>query len=98
VERRAFKINPIVINSTIIEEVIIDSHVDKHSDHISDELIIELVRGLVHTEHVPEAIKENFQYFVSEISHDHRLYKMVRLLEDHNFYVGIITLFRDRRL
>ena len=97
-ERRAFKINPIVINSTIIEEVIIDSHVDKHSDHISDELIINLVSELVHTEHVPEGIKENFQYFVSEISHDHKSYKMVWLLEDHKFYVGVITAFRDRRL
>jgi hypothetical protein len=73
--KKTFKINPIVINSTIIEEVIIDSHVDKHSDHISDELIIELVSELVHTEHVPEGIKENFQYFVSEISHDHKRIK-----------------------
>lgn len=97
-ERRAFKINPIVINSTIIEEVIIDLHVDKHSDHISDELIIELVKELVHTEHVPESIKENFQYFVSEISHERKIYKMVWLLEGHQFYVGIITAFRDRRL
>jgi hypothetical protein len=97
-ERRAFKINPIIINRTSIEEIIIDSHVDKHSDHISDELIIELINELVHTEHVPEAIKENFQYFVSEISHDHKLYKMVWLLEDHKFYVGVITAFRDRRL
>lgn len=97
-ERRAFKINPIVINSTIIEEVIIDSHVDKHSDHISDELIIELVGELVHTQHAPDGFKENFQYFVSEISHDQKLYKMVWLLEDHKFYVGVITAFRDRRL
>lgn len=97
-ERRAFKINPIIINSTIIEEVIIDSHVDKHSDHISDELIIELVGELVHTQHVPDGIKENFQYFVSEISHDQKRYKMVWLLEDHKFYVGVITAFRDRRL
>ena len=96
--RRAFKINPIIINSKSIEEIIIDSHVDKHSDHISDELIIELVNELVHTEHVPEGVKENFQYFVSEISHDYKLYKMVWLLEDHKFYVGVITAFRDRRL
>ncbi|HXH74499.1 MAG TPA: hypothetical protein VNJ08_06015 [Bacteriovoracaceae bacterium] len=97
-ERRVFKINPIIINRTSIEEIIIDSHVDKHSDHISDELIIELVSELVHTEHIPETIKENFQYFVSEISHDQKLYKMVWLLEDHKFYVGVITAFRDRRL
>ena len=97
-ERRTFKIKPIVINSTIIEEVVIDSHVDKHSDHISDGLIIELVSELIHTEHVPEGVKDNFQYFVSEISHDHKSYKMVWLLEDHKFYVGVITAFRDRRL
>ncbi|MBC7427960.1 MAG: hypothetical protein H7336_05055 [Bacteriovorax sp.] len=41
-ERRAYKINIIVINKIEIEEVIIDSHVDRHSDHISDELILEL--------------------------------------------------------
>jgi hypothetical protein len=97
-ERRAFKIIPIVINSTIINEVIIDSHVDKHSDHITDELIIELVGKLVHTEHVPEAIKEGFHYFVSEIAHNQKLYKMIWLLENHKFYVGVITAFRDRRL
>jgi hypothetical protein len=45
-ERRSFKINPIVINRKSIEEVIIDTHVDKHSDHISDELIIELISEL----------------------------------------------------
>jgi len=97
-ERRAFKINPIIINGRSIEEIIIDSHVDKHSDHISDELITDLVNELVYTEHIPETIKENFQYFVSEISHNQKIYKMVWLLENHKFYVGVITAFRDRRL
>lgn len=65
-ERRAFKIDQIIINRRSIEEIIIDSHVDKHADHISDELIIELVNELVHIEHIPEKIKEGFQYFVSD--------------------------------
>lgn len=97
-DRRSLKIVPIIINRTSIEEVVIDSHVDKHSDHISDDLIIELVGKLVHTEHVAESVQEEFQYFVSEISYNSKLYKMVWLLEDHKFYVGIITAFRDRRL
>lgn len=97
-DRRSLKIEPIIINRTSIEEVVIDSHLDKHSDHISDGLIIELVGKLVHTEHVAESVQEEFQYFVSEISHNSKLYKMVWLLEDHKFYVGIVTAFRDRRL
>ncbi len=97
-ERRAYKINAVTINRTNIEEIIIDSHIDKHSDHISDDLIIELVLELVHTEHIAEGVREKFQYFVSEISHNQKRYKMVWLLEDHKFYVGVITAFRDRRL
>lgn len=97
-ERRVYKINAIVINKVEIEEIVIDPHVDKHSDHISDDLIIELVAELVHTEHIAEEGGGNFQYFVSEIAHDDKLYKMVWLLEDHKFYVGVITAFRDRRL
>ena len=97
-ERRAYKINPIVINKIEIEEVIIDSHVDKHSDHISDELILELVAQLVYVEYVDKQVDGDFQYFVSEIAYNSKLYKMVWLLEDHKFYVGVITAFRDRRL
>ena len=97
-ERRTYKINIIVINKIEIEEVIIDSHVDRHSDHISDELILELVAQLIHTEHIAEDYSDNFQYFVSEIAYNSKLYKMVWLLEDHKFYVEVITAFRDRRL
>ncbi|OFZ44986.1 MAG: hypothetical protein A2504_16550 [Bdellovibrionales bacterium RIFOXYD12_FULL_39_22] len=97
-ERRVYKINAIIINKREIEEIVIDPHVDKHSDHISDDLIIELVAELVHTEHIAEKNDGGFQYFVSEIAHGDKLYKMVWLLEDHRFYVGIITAFRDRRL
>jgi hypothetical protein len=69
-ERRSYKIGPIIINGTIITEIVIDSHVDKHADHISDELIIELVGELSHSEHIPDATRDNYQYYVSEISHD----------------------------
>lgn len=97
-ERRAYKINTIVINNIEIDEVIIDPHVDKHSDHISDALILELVSQLVFIEHVDKQVDGAFQYFVSEIAHDFKIYKMVWLLEDHKFYVGVVTAFRDRRL
>lgn len=97
-DRRSYQIDPIIINRAIITEIVIDAHVDKHADHITDELIIELVTELSHMEHLPDSIKDNYQYFVSEISHENKFYKMVWLLEDEKFYVGVITAFRDRRL
>ena len=53
---------------------------------------------LVHTDHIAEEDSEDFQYFVSEIAYNSKFYKMVWLLEDHKFYVGVITAFRDRRI
>ena len=97
-ERRAYKIKTIVVNEVEIDEVIIDLHVDKHSDHISDDLILQLVAQLDHSQNIPDDYEGGFQYFVSEISFESKFYKMVWLLEDHKFYVGIITAFRDRRL
>jgi hypothetical protein len=94
-ERRAYKIKPVVINKV---EVVIDPHVDKHSDHIKDELILELVATLDRTQNIPDDYDGGFQYFVSEILFESKFYKMVWLLEDHKFYVGVITAFRDRRL
>ena len=73
-KRRAYKINAIIINKTKVEEVVIDPHVDKHADHISDELILDLVAELVHTNHIAEEDSENFQYFVSEIAYNSKLY------------------------
>lgn len=97
-ERRSYKISAIIINKTRVEEVVIDPHADKHADHISDELILNLVAELVHTEHIAEEDSEGFQYFVSEIAYNSKFYKMVWLLEDDKFYVGVITAFRDRRI
>lgn len=97
-ERRVYKIDAIIINRIKIEEVVIDPHIDRHSDHISDGLILELVSQLAHSDHITGDCDGDFQYFVSEIAYNHKLYKMVWLLEDSKFYVGVITAFRDRRL
>lgn len=43
-ERRSYKIDPIVVNGRFYSEVIIDSHYEeKHSENITDELILSLV-------------------------------------------------------
>lgn len=60
-ERRAYKINTIVINKIEVNEVIIDSHIDKHSDHISDELILELGLQLDCSQNIPDSNNGGYQ-------------------------------------
>jgi hypothetical protein len=80
-ERRAYKIKPVVINKVEVNEVVIDPHIDKHSDHISDKLVLELVATLDSSQNIPDEYDGGFQYFVSEISFEAKLYNRDRRLE-----------------
>ena len=96
--RREYNIRPFLVNDIIISKLIIDLHVDKHSDHISDELIKKLVSHLEGKILFPVGRKGRFEYFVSTIKHGKYFYKLVWLLEDDCSYVGILTVFIDRRI
>jgi len=88
--------NSIVINDLNIKKVIIDAHVDKHKDHVNDDLILELVKKLSGRTYDSEDYEDGFQYFVNVIEHNQSKYRLVWLLEDHSFYVGVITAFKDK--
>lgn len=96
--RRQFKIDPITVNNKEIGLVVIDPHVDKHSDHINDDLVLKVVRLLDGESFLPKSIKDGFSYFASELRYQNNWYKLVWLLEDKEIYIGVITLYKDRRL
>lgn len=85
------------INDRMIQEVVIDSHVDKHSDHINDELILEIVQLLAKNEFEETDHDNGFTYFVSFVEHCFYFYRVVWLFECDMNYIGIITVFRDKK-
>ncbi len=96
-ERRTYKIDPIIINEEIYSEVIIDPHYElKHSEHINDELILSLVALLDGSENLPEEVKGSFNYFVKILVFKSRAYRLVWLLEEGKLYIGVVNVFRDR--
>lgn len=84
------------VNDTYISEVIIDPHVDKHSDHINDDLILSLVMLLDGKAYKSKNSQDGFNYFASIIKFNNSAYRLVWLLEDHSFYIGVITAFKDK--
>jgi hypothetical protein len=96
--RREYDIEPITINSKSFSRLIIDNHVDKHSDHINDDLIKKLIRTLDNERLEPVKEVNGFQYFATTIKEVEGCYKLVWLLEDNSLYIGVITVFLDRRI
>jgi len=86
----------IKVNEVVITEVIIDPHVDKHSDHITDELILSLIELLDGKSFIPTTEKDGFNYFLSRILYNEKVYRLVWLLENNQFYVGVITSFKEK--
>lgn len=95
--RREYKIAPMLVNGRPIEKVVIDPHVDKHRDHINDEIILEVVSHLNGGDFSPVSEEDGFSYFANVIKHSERWYKIVWLLEEQSVYLGVITIFKDRR-
>ena len=89
----------IIVNGLKIETIIIDPHYEKkHSSVINDELILKLVQTLdgEYYDYVDD--KHPFKYFVKdEIEVECKLYRLIWLLEDGQFYVGVINAFRSSR-
>ncbi len=86
----------ITVNEVVINEVVIDPHVDKHSDHITDELILSLVELLDGKSFIPTTNKDGFDYFLSRILYNEKVYRLVWLLENNQFYIGVITSLKEK--
>lgn len=96
--RREYDIKPLTINKLTITRLVIDNHLDKHSNHINDELVKILIRALDGQRFEPENESNGFKYFASRIKENDKWYKLVWLLENNSLYIGVITVFRDRRI
>ena len=97
-ERREYLISPILINGSSIQKLVIDPHIDKHADHIDDELVKEIVAHLNGGHYRPVDEEDGFSYFATMLKHSGSWYKLVWLLEDEKLYIGVITVFKDRRI
>ncbi len=96
--RREHPIPHIKVNGILIDRIIIDEHVDKHADHIDDSLIFKIITKLDGQEFKSVSNQDEFEYFMTKIKYEDKWYKIVWLLQDECFYIGVITLFRDRRI
>ena len=85
------------VNGIVINEVIIDSHVDKHNDHMDDNLILSLVTLLDGKTYKSKSHQDGFNYFASMLKFNNNTYRLVWLLQDHSFYIGVVTAFKDKR-
>jgi len=84
------------VNGILIREVIIDPHVDKHSDHITDNLIVSLVKLLDEKLYSSTIKKDNFSYYLSRVLYKGKVYRLIWLQENGQFYVGVITSFKEK--
>ena len=96
--RRLYLIKPLLINDQFFDQIVIDPHVDKHADHLNDELIIEIVRQLDNGEYGFSDRNGDFYYFVTFILYQENHYKLIWLHEGSLSYIGVVSLFRDRRI
>lgn len=96
-KRVEIDIRPITINGRYISSIIIDSHVKKHPE-VDEILILKIVREMDGDDFEIVDRKEQFCYFVSSHRLEGKWYKLVWLLQESYHYIGIITIFRDRRI
>ena len=96
-KRRVYKAEErLIVNNRLVAEIVIDPHVDKHKDHIDDELIISLVNLLNGRVFEAETKSDGFDYYVSKILFDKKVYRLVWLQQEMQFYIGVITAFKDK--
>lgn len=96
--RYELSIWPVLVgNNKWIFRIVVDDHIKKHPE-ISDEIIKELVKGLAWDDF--KSVKQDppFSYFVSFGWVEDKHYRMVWLLEDKQDYIGIVTVFRDKKV
>lgn len=93
--RREYPTN-IKVNGVGIVKVIIDPHFEeRHSETVSDEIILGLVKTLDGETFEPEEIDPPYKYFVVDrISYNGKKYKLVWLIEENQFYIGVVNAYR----
>ncbi len=96
-KRIEIEIEPITINERRISSIIVDPHVKKHHE-VNEILILNIVRAMDRKDWIAMDSNDHFQYFVSYLCYERNWYKMVWCFEKNYHYIGIITLFRDRRI
>ena len=96
-ERREYNIR-MMINGRKIKKAIIDPHYEiKHSSYLNDQIILRLIKKLDNQFFEVVDIDLPYSYFVTDgIIIDGKKYKLVWLLEDNEFYIGIINAYRRR--
>ena len=94
--RREFTILPVVINGIWITKVVVDPHYEKHRD-ITDDVVLDLVRLLDGLEQEADHVSPPYEYYATLLDCRGKTYRLVWLLEAHEIYIGIITVYRDRR-
>jgi hypothetical protein len=96
--RTNYKIEPIVVNDLLINEVVIDGHYrEKHGSYIDDNKILEIVRRLDGRKQLPDTEVGGFSYFASLLEYQGKRYRLVWLLEKQTIYLGVINAYRDDR-
>ncbi|MCO4755424.1 MAG: hypothetical protein KC478_13155 [Bacteriovoracaceae bacterium] len=86
----------IYVNGLLVAGIIIDPHVGKQEDQITDELITSLVMLLDGKSFAPTAERGEFSYFLSRVLFETKVYRLVWLQERNQFYVGVITAFKEK--
>lgn len=96
--RREYKV-AITVNNRRVTSVVIDPHYElKHSSSINDKVILEIVELINGGSFPIAAIDEAFEYFVVDMLYlKGRYYKLIWLLENDKFYIGIINAYRRKK-
>ncbi len=85
----------IIFNYFDITEVIIDQHYKINHPDMNDDLILKLVKGLDGLAIMPVKTKGSFNYYVLEpFFLFKKPYRLIILLEENTFYIGVVNAFR----
>ena len=88
----------LVVNSRVINEIIIDSHYEiRHSKSVNDEMILELVRTYLDGGTFPEEQRgpQGHEYFAIEPLYYHgKPYRLVWLLPPGGDSLGVVNCYR----
>jgi hypothetical protein len=60
-------------------------------------VILDLIRQLDRSEQLPDNTKGDYQYFSSLLFLETKQYRLVWLFEEDELYIGVITVYRDKR-
>lgn len=95
--RYELSIGPLLINDRWIYRIVVDDHVKKHPE-ITNEIIKELVKGLAWEKFESTKQATPYTYFAELRMFENKQYRVVWLVEDNQDFIGILTVFRDKKV